>query len=74
MDITTNRNEKFDFIKGLLILGVVWGHMITALKCDSDTSFWIHSFMRIYDMPMFASLQDIFYIAVVRKESGIKIF
>lgn len=67
MDITTNRNEKFDFIKGLLILGVVWEHMITALKCDSDTSFWIHSFMRIYDMPMFAFITGYFLYSSCKK-------
>ena len=27
-----NRNAKWDFYKGMLIWGVVIGHMITALK------------------------------------------
>jgi len=57
----TRRDETVDFIKGCLILGVIWGHTITALSLDHfESSVWIHSFFRVYDMPLFMILSGFF--------------
>ena len=47
------RNELIDFTKGLLILGVIWGHSIAALSYGCSSPVWILTFLRIYDMPFF---------------------
>lgn len=54
------RNTKWDFYKGMLIWGVVIGHMITALKAGEDCYVWLHTFLRTYDMPMFAFISGYF--------------
>ena len=54
------RESKWDFYRGMLIWGVVTGHMITALKCGLDNTIWIHSFLRTYDMPLFAFISGYF--------------
>ena len=47
------RNTLIDFTKGLLILGVIWGHTITSLMHGEGASVWILTFFRTYDMPFF---------------------
>ena len=54
------RDEKFDFFKGMLMLGVVYGHVLTALQGGSGITFAIHRFVRTYDMPMFALISGFF--------------
>lgn len=54
------RNAKWDFYRGLLIWGVVIGHMITALKSGDSSYVWLHTFLRMYDMPMFAFISGYF--------------
>lgn len=54
------RDDRYDFARGILMLGVVWGHMITALKYGSDSPSWILAFFRTYDMPAFAFITGIF--------------
>lgn len=58
--MVSKRNEKYDFYKGLLILGVVWGHTITALRLGVDGSSFLSRFFRTYDMPMFAFISGYF--------------
>jgi hypothetical protein len=58
--IVMKRNEEVDFFKGLLMLGVIWGHTITSLKCGSTSSIWIHTFFRTYDMPFFMVISGFF--------------
>lgn len=56
-----NRNELVDFYKGFLMFGVIWGHTITALKGGLDVGpVFIHTFLRIYDMPFFMILSGFF--------------
>ena len=54
------RNAKWDFYRGLLIWGVVIGHTITALKSGDSSYVWLHTFLRMYDMPMFAFISGYF--------------
>ncbi len=58
---STSRDDSVDFYKGMLILGVIWGHAITALSLDHfDTGVWIHLFFRVYDMPFFMIISGFF--------------
>lgn len=63
------RDNKFDFYKGILMLGVVWGHIITALKYGSSEPSWILSFFRTYDMPMFAFITGVFLRKSIQSHS-----
>lgn len=54
------RNERMDYFKGILMLGVILGHTITALKGVEPLSIWIHIFVRTYDMPFFMLISGLF--------------
>ena len=56
----SKRNAKYDFYRGLLMLGVVWGHTITALRYGIGGSSGLLHFFRTYDMPMFAFISGYF--------------
>lgn len=70
-----NQRDGFiDFVKGLLMIGVIWGHAITALSQDNfETGVWIHQFFRIYDMPFFMVISGFFLKVGLRKYSGINL-
>lgn len=55
-----SRDSRFDFYKGFLMLGVLWGHTITALLCNEPNHNQIHSLFRIYDMPFFMLISGYF--------------
>lgn len=54
------RDNRFDFYKGLLMVGVVYGHVLTALQNGQYGTLGVHSFIRMYDMPMFAFIAGYF--------------
>jgi len=55
------RDAYIDFSKGFLMIGIVWGHIITALSADLfHTDIWIHQFFRVYDLPMFMIISGFF--------------
>ena len=63
---TVKRDNRFDFYKGVLIFGVVYGHMLAALQ-DSAGPYAIHRFIRTYDMPMFSFISGFFlYTSLLR--------
>lgn len=54
------RNDRMDYFKGILMLGVILGHAITALKGGESLSVDIHTFVRTYDMPFFMLISGLF--------------
>lgn len=64
-----NRNAEVDFYKGLLMLGVIWGHTITALRAGEGSSAWILTFFRTYDMPFFMLLSGYFLTVSLQKRA-----
>lgn len=54
------REERWDFYKGLLMFSVILGHSITALKAGADVRVWLTLFIRTFDMPMFAFISGYF--------------
>ncbi len=66
------RNEKLDFIKGLLIIGVVYGHILNAVRMDTDASFWIAKLIRAFDMPMFMLIGGYFLSKSISKYHPLK--
>ena len=61
------KNEIIDYIKGLLMFGVLWGHSITALLDGTKDSSWIHMFIRTYDMPFLMLIAGYLYEISLRK-------
>lgn len=55
------RNSLIDFIKGMLIWGVVYGHADSALWGGvPHQQVWLHMFVRTYDLPFFMVLSGYF--------------
>lgn len=65
--MVSKRNDKYDFYRGLLMLGVVWGHTITALRFGVGGSSALLHFFRTYDMPMFALISGYFLNKTIKK-------
>lgn len=58
--MNTPRDGRYDFIKGLLMLGVIWGHLITAFLANEPNHVAIHWIVRTYDMPFFMLISGYF--------------
>lgn len=54
------RDNRWDFYKGILMLGVIFGHVLTMLQNGEGGTFAIHAFVRTYDMPMYALISGYF--------------
>lgn len=63
------RNSRADFYKGLLMIGVVWGHLITCFLHGETNNIGIHWIMRTYDMPFFMVISGYFMSNSVQKYS-----
>lgn len=63
------RDRRYDFYKGLLMIGVVYGHILTTLQGASAITYPLHQFIRTYDMPMFAFISGIFLKRSCQKHS-----
>ena len=63
------RDKELDFLKGMLMWGVVWGHVISCLLNKYTYAIWIHTFFRTYDMPMFMLLSGYFLSLSIHKYS-----
>ena len=66
------RNEKMDFYKGMLIIGVILGHTVTALKADAQINIWMCTFLRTFDMPMFAFITGLFLNQSMKKHTSLE--
>lgn len=64
-----SRNEDIDFYKGILMWGVIYGHMIKGINVsfnfDSD---FLYAFIRIFDMPFFMILSGYFLNKSIKKK------
>ena len=64
-----NRNEKIDFFKGVLMFGVIWGHMITNMLVGAPNNIAVHWIMRTYDMPLFMLISGYFlHFSLAKKD------
>lgn len=65
---TKNRIEYIDFIKGVCIFIVVWGHSIQNMGDGNE--FWenpIHEFICSFHMPIFMMISGFFFSKVIGK-------
>ena len=67
--MSEKRDNRYDFFKGMLMIGVVLGHVLTALQGGEGKTYWIHEFVRTYDMPMFAFISGVFLKKSCEKRS-----
>lgn len=65
------RNQKFDFLKGLLMFGVIWGHLITCLLNNAHNDVSIHWMMRTFDMPFFMLISG-YFLAIGMQRKSVK--
>ncbi len=70
MGMSMIRDRRYDFYKGLLMIGVTYGHVLTTLQGASPVTFPLHQFVRTYDMPMFAFISGIFLNRSCQKHSA----
>lgn len=65
------RNLRFDFYKGFLMFGVIWGHLITCLLGGERNDISIHWMLRTYDMPFFMFISG-YFLAIGLQRKNIK--
>ncbi len=63
----SSRKEWPDYQKGILMFGVVWGHLITIFLDGSPNHISIHWIIRTFDMPFFMLLSGYFLSFSIRK-------
>lgn len=69
------RDQRIDFIKCMLMWGVVYGHTINALLLGiAHVPIWLHTFVRTFDMPFFMILSGFFLRKSLVKRSAIDVF
>jgi len=61
------KENPLDFLKGLLMLGVIYGHAVTALKGPYSVSTPLALLVRTYDMPFFMVISGYLLSKTVRK-------
>ena len=72
LEMADKRDEIYDFFKGMLMIGVVLGHVLSALQGGEGKTYWIHEFVRTYDMPMFAFISGFFLKRSCAKRSALQ--
>ena len=50
------RVELYDYLKGFLMIGIVFGHFLNAFSLISHQSSILHLLVRTYDLPMYMLL------------------
>ena len=69
------RDQRIDFIKGMLMWCVVYGHMINVLLCGAPhPPVWLHTFVRTFDMPFFMVLSGYFLKNSLEKREWWEVF
>lgn len=63
----SSRKEWPDYLKGILMFGVVWGHLITTFPDGSPNHISIHWIIRTFDMPLFMLLSGYFLSFSIKK-------
>ena len=68
------RDKRADFIKGMLMCCVIYGHTINALLGGTPHSpIWLHVFVRTFDMPFFMILSGYFLKRSLEKRSAMDV-
>ncbi len=68
------RDKRIDFIKGMLMLCVIYGHTINALLGGTSHSpIWLHVFVRTFDMPFFMILLGHFLKRSLEKRNAMDV-
>lgn len=71
--MTATRELKFDYYKGFLIFGVLWGHLITTMLHGAQNTNFAHLFFRTYDMPFFMLISGYFLRTSMQHNTPIKL-
>jgi len=60
MHAVTRRDNKWDFIKGMLIVFVVWGHLCSYISNSSYEKNILTTYIRLFQMPLFIFVSGYF--------------
>lgn len=78
MEKSKTRLPEWDFVKAVLIIFVVWGHICSYISDSSYDKNALTALIRLYQMPMFILISGFFQRPCRTfseiKEKGIKIF
>lgn len=58
------RDLKWDFVKGLLIIFVIWGHCCSYISGDSYEKNFLTTYIRLFQMPLFIFISGFFQTKV----------
>ena len=64
------RDNRIDFIKGMLMWCAVYGHTVDALIAGNHAPVWLHVFVRTFDLPFFMILSGYFLKKSLSKRSA----
>lgn len=62
----TKRKCNYDFIKGVLIILVVWGHCCSYLSGSNYEKNLLTSYIRLFQMPLFIFMSGYFVKSVYK--------
>ena len=69
------RDQRIDFIKGMLMWCVVYGHAVNTLLCGTSYApVWLHTFVRTFDMPFFMVLSGCFLRKSLERRGAFDVF
>lgn len=69
------RDLRIDFMKGMLMWCVVYGHTINALLSGTaHAPIWLHTFVRTFDMPFFMILSGFFLRKSLERRKALDVF
>lgn len=71
ISITAKRIDDFDFIKGCLILFVVWGHFCMYLSGTDYEKNLLTTYIRLFQMPLFIFISGFFQKPIAGLKSGL---
>lgn len=61
------RVEFYDYIKGFLMIGIVFGHFLNAFSFISNQGSILHLLVRTYDLPMYMLLGGVLLSKTIGK-------
>ncbi len=59
--MSETRNDRFDYFKGILMFGVLFGHAINSYNVGGGVGVPLHALIRTYDMPFFMLISGLFF-------------
>lgn len=66
------RVDEYDFVKGLLIIFVIWGHVCMYSSSDNYNGNVFTYIIRLFQMPMFILISGLFFKSIYNIRSALE--